>query len=98
MATVFIIPKRKSYLICESRVALFVLLLFARVLFQFFYQQITEALRRDNIVPVACGITGCAGPMGRERVAETVAAVKRQEQAEKEQKRSQKRRHDRDAR
>ena len=35
---------------------------------------------------------------GPERVAETVAAVKRQEQAEKEQKRSQKRRHDRDAR
>ena len=35
---------------------------------------------------------------GPERVAETVAAVKQQEQAEKEQKRSQKRRHDRDAR
>ena len=35
---------------------------------------------------------------GPERVAETVAAVKRQEQAEKEQKHSQKRRHDRDAR
>ena len=33
---------------------------------------------------------------GPERVAETVAAVKQQEQAEKEQKRSQKRRHDRD--
>ena len=35
---------------------------------------------------------------GPERVAETVAAVKQQEQAEKEQKRSQKQRHDRDAR
>ena len=35
---------------------------------------------------------------GTERVAETVAAVKQQEQAEKEQKRSQKRRHDRDER
>ena len=35
---------------------------------------------------------------GPERVAETVAAVRQQEQAEKEQKRSQKRRHDRDAR
>ena len=35
---------------------------------------------------------------GPERVAETVAAVKQQEQAEKEQKRSQKRRHDRDER
>ena len=35
---------------------------------------------------------------GPERVAETVAAVKRQEQAEKEQKSSQKRRHDRDVR
>lgn len=35
---------------------------------------------------------------GPDRVAETVAAVKRQEQAEKEQKRSQKRRHDWDAR
>ena len=35
---------------------------------------------------------------GPERVAETVAAIKQQEQAEKEQKRSQKRRHDRDAR
>ena len=35
---------------------------------------------------------------GPERVAETVAAVKQQEQAEKEQKRSQKRRHDREAR
>ena len=35
---------------------------------------------------------------GPERVAETVAAVKQQEQVEKEQKRSQKRRHDRDAR
>ena len=43
-------------------------------------------------------ITGCAGPYGPERVAETVAAVKQQEQAEKEQKRSQKRRHDREAR
>ena len=56
LATVFIIPKIKSYLICESQVALFVLLLFVRVLFQFFYQQITEALRWDNLVPVACGI------------------------------------------
>ena len=35
---------------------------------------------------------------GPEHVAETVAAVKQQEQAEKEQKRSQKRRHDRDER
>lgn len=35
---------------------------------------------------------------GPERVAETVAAVKQQEQAEKERSRSQKRRHDRDAR
>ena len=35
---------------------------------------------------------------GPESVAETVAAVRQQEQAEKEQKRSQKRRHDRDAR
>ena len=35
---------------------------------------------------------------GPERVAETVAAVKRQEQVEKEQKRSQKCRYDRDAR
>ena len=35
---------------------------------------------------------------GPEQVAETVAAVKQQEQAEKEQKRSQKRRHDRDER
>ena len=35
---------------------------------------------------------------GPERVAETVAAVKQQEQVEKEQKRSQKRRHDRDER
>ena len=35
---------------------------------------------------------------GPERVAETVAAVKQQERAEKEQKRSQKQRHDRDAR
>ena len=35
---------------------------------------------------------------GPESVAETVAAVKRQEQAEKEQKRSQKRRYDREAR
>ena len=35
---------------------------------------------------------------GPERVAETVAAVKQREQAEKEQKRSQKRRHDRDER
>lgn len=35
---------------------------------------------------------------GPERVAKTVAAARQQEQAEKEQKRSQKRRHDRDAR
>ena len=35
---------------------------------------------------------------GPERVAETVAAVKQQEQEEKDQKRSQKRRHDRYAR
>ena len=35
---------------------------------------------------------------GPERIAETVAAVRQQEQAEKEQKRSQKRRHDRDVR
>ena len=35
---------------------------------------------------------------GPERVAETVAAIKRQEQAEKEQKRSQKWRHDREER
>ena len=56
MATVFIIPKIKSYLIYESQVALFVLLLFVRLLFEFFYQQIAETLRRDNLVPVACGI------------------------------------------
>lgn len=35
---------------------------------------------------------------GPERVAETVATVKQQEQAEKERNRSQNRRHDRDAR
>ena len=35
---------------------------------------------------------------GSERVAETVAAVKRQEQAEKERNRNQKRLHDREAR
>lgn len=40
LATVFIIPKRKSYLICESQVALFVLLIFARLLLQFIHQQI----------------------------------------------------------
>ena len=35
---------------------------------------------------------------GPERIAETVAAVKQQEQSEKEQKHGQKRQHDRDAR
>ena len=45
----FIILKIKSYLICESQAALFILLLFARLLFEFFYQQIAEALRWDNL-------------------------------------------------
>ena len=56
LATVFIIPKRKSYLICERQVVLFVLLLFVRLLFEFLHHQLTEALRRDKLVPVARSI------------------------------------------
>ena len=43
------IPKIKSYLICESQAALFILFLFVRLLFEFFYQQIAEALRWDDL-------------------------------------------------
>ena len=46
----FIIPKIKSYLICESQVALFVLLIFARLLLQFFYQHITQFLGWDDLI------------------------------------------------
>ena len=49
----------------------------------------------SNALPIYDRLCRAYGP---ERVAETVAAVKQQEQAEKEQKRSQKRRHDREAR
>lgn len=50
---------------------------------------------KDNDVSAYDRLCRAYGP---ESVAETVAAVRQQEQAEKEQKRSQKRRHDRDAR
>ena len=63
MATVFIIPKIKSYLICESQVALFVLLV--RLLLQFIHQQIAKTLRGDNLMPAST-------PKEQEAVAETI--------------------------
>ena len=63
MATVFIIPKIKSYLICESQVALFVLLV--RLLLQFIHQQIAKTLRGDNPMPAST-------PKEQEAVAETI--------------------------
>ena len=63
LATVFIIPKIKSYLICESQVALFVLLV--RLLLQFIHQQIAKTLRGDNLMPAST-------PKEQEAVAETI--------------------------